>query len=232
MSLITNIVSYWKLDAASGNASDSVGSNTLTNNNSTAYNAGKINNGATFVSASSNFFSITDAAQSGLDLGSACSFSFWLKPTAANDYFIIGKYTTAGNQRSYIVYFNHGAMQLFVSTDGTAGASSDQGYTVTLVNGTWTHLVVTLNSGGTATFYQDGASLGTKSGYGTPFNATSDFTLGEANSQAFMDGMLDEIGIWSRELSSSEVTSLYNSGTGLSYPFGISAVNSSFLEFF
>ena len=31
---------------------------------------------------------------------------------------------------------------------------------------------------------------------------------------------MDEIGIWNRALSSSEVTTLYNSGAGVSYPFG------------
>jgi hypothetical protein len=33
------------------------------------------------------------------------------------------------------------------------------------------------------------------------------------------DGMIDEIGVWSRALTSGEVTQLYNSGAGLQYPF-------------
>jgi hypothetical protein len=32
-------------------------------------------------------------------------------------------------------------------------------------------------------------------------------------------GMVDEIGYWERDLSSSEVTTLYNAGAGLTYPF-------------
>jgi hypothetical protein len=31
--------------------------------------------------------------------------------------------------------------------------------------------------------------------------------------------MLDEVGFWTRALSAAEVTSLYNSGNGLQYPF-------------
>ena len=36
---------------------------------------------------------------------------------------------------------------------------------------------------------------------------------------------MDEVGVWSRALSSSEIAQLYNSGSGLSYP--LSLVNSS-----
>ena len=45
MALTDNLVSYWKLDESSGNAADSVGSNTLTNTGTATYAAGKINNG-------------------------------------------------------------------------------------------------------------------------------------------------------------------------------------------
>ena len=33
-----------------------------------------------------------------------------------------------------------------------------------------------------------------------------------------MNGIIDEVGFWNRELTSSEVTDLYNSGAGLAYP--------------
>ena len=63
MSLTTNIVAYWKFDESSGNAMDSTGNgNTLTNVNTVTYSAGKINNGANFVAASSQYFSATAAA--------------------------------------------------------------------------------------------------------------------------------------------------------------------------
>ena len=46
--LTDNLISHWKLDESSGNAADSHGSNTLTNNGSTPFVAAKINNGADF----------------------------------------------------------------------------------------------------------------------------------------------------------------------------------------
>jgi len=38
-------------------------------------------------------------------------------------------------------------------------------------------------------------------------------------STADFDGLIDEVGIWSRALNSTEVSELYNSGSGLAYPF-------------
>ena len=44
-------------------------------------------------------------------------------------------------------------------------------------------------------------------------------------------GKLDEVGIWIRELTAGEVTQLYNSGAGLSYPFTAgSTANPAFLS--
>src|SRR6202035_2479657 len=37
--------------------------------------------------------------------------------------------------------------------------------------------------------------------------------------QAYFDGDIDEVSIWNRALTSTEVSDLYNSGGGLQYPF-------------
>jgi hypothetical protein len=41
-----------------------------------------------------------------------------------------------------------------------------------------------------------------------------------------LTGSIDEVGIWSRALSSTEVTALYNSGNGFQYPFSTSSIKS------
>lgn len=58
--------------------------------------------------------------------------------------------------------------------------------------------------------------------------STGDFTLGGApgsgpSPNGYLNGGIDEVGFWNRWLSNSEILSLYNSGTGLSYPFGLVA---------
>ena len=51
MAISDNLISYYKFDESSGNASDSVGSNTGTNTGLT-YSAGIINNGITSIGGS------------------------------------------------------------------------------------------------------------------------------------------------------------------------------------
>lgn len=49
-----------------------------------------------------------------------------------------------------------------------------------------------------------------------------DFFIGKARAGVSadpFDGLIDEVGIWSRAIDSTEVTSLYNGGAGLQYPF-------------
>ena len=43
--------------------------------------------------------------------------------------------------------------------------------------------------------------------------------LGTTTSPEEFDGIMDEVGIWNRVLSDSEITELYNGGAGLTYPF-------------
>lgn len=218
MALADNLVSYWKLDESSGNAADSVGSNTLTNNNSTAYATGKINNGIDFESSSSNYLSITDAAQSGLDLGANFTISLWYKPESyAANHYIIGKYVATGNQRSYLLSREAGNTLFYISATGTSTITSLV-CTPTFTNGVWYYIVVTFNAG-TLTMYVDGTSVGSSSGHSTPYNGTAEFTIGRANGGDYTDGIIDEVGIWSRTLTSDEVTELYNSGNGYQYPF-------------
>jgi len=220
MALTDNLVSYWKLDESSGNAADSVGSNTLTNNNSTAYATGKINNGADFENSSSQYLSIADGTQSGLDITGDLSISFWWKPESHTGFtWLVSKYLIAGNQRSYGVYYDTGNTLYFVfSNNGTA--TSGAGYSFTPSDGTWYHIVIAYNSSGVQTIYVNGSSIGTTSSLATSiFNSSADFWVGGGNNDPDVDGVIDEVGIWSRTLTEVEVGQLYNLTSGLQYPF-------------
>lgn len=220
MTLIdTMLISYWNCDT-SGSLIDIVGPNDLTNQNSVSNVSGLINNCADFEASSTQFFEITDASQSGLDLGNAFTISFWFDPESfSGDQLILGKYTVTGNQRSYLVYWNFTNDTINLATSATGSSTiNDQGWVVNLSNG-WYHILISLDSSGIATLYLNGASQGTKSGYGTPFNATAPFTLGQVNGGNYVDGKIDELGIWSRPLTAAEALRLYNGGAGLAYPF-------------
>lgn len=233
MALTTNLVSYWKLDESSGNAADSVASNTLTNTGVT-YSAGKINNGGVFQSADlTDILSITDAAQSGLDIAGDIAISMWLKPASnpannGNEFTLLQKNDTAANL-SYSFRYSQisGSLQLRMRASSDGSASQAASVVTDLGTGTFKHVVMSWKaSTSTLTVYVNGASIntGTTTGITALFNGTSPFQIGNGNPGAY-DGMIDEVGIWSRELTGAEVTSLYNGGAGFQYPFTVSSSN-------
>jgi hypothetical protein len=77
-------------------------------------------------------------------------------------------------------------------------------------------------TGTTIKFYYNGAQSGaTKTMTAiTPTGGTANFVLGNFISNgAPYGGYIDEVGIWSKVLSDSEIVSLYNSGAGSQYPY-------------
>ena len=78
--LLNNLVSYWKLDEASGNAIDSVGTNTLIANNAPGSVPGKINTARNF---DGNLQSFSIPTNSSVEIGSH-SFSFVTWATISN----------------------------------------------------------------------------------------------------------------------------------------------------
>ena len=88
-------------------------------------------------------------------------------------------------------------------------------------DGNWHFIVITAkksDSTNSLEFWEDGTSLGTASNSGKDFvdtNASQAPYIGQAgDSSQWLSGQLDELSIWNRRLSDSEISTLYNSGTG------------------
>lgn len=215
--LLTNLVSYWKLDESSGDAVDAHGTNTLTNIGTMTYSASKINNGGNPSTTGPKYLTIADASQSGLDLSGDLTFAFWINPTSVTDgnYHMIIDKNSDGSQAIFSIRHNNTNLYF-------AGGAINDGFS-TLTAGTLQHICLSfVASSGIATFVKNGVSLGTKSGYPASWtNNTEAFQVGngQAGTVAF-NGQLDEVGIWSRALSVTECDSIYNGGSGLEYPFG------------
>ena len=223
MALTDNLVSYWKLDESSGNAADSVGSNTLTNTGTTSYGAAKINNGAIFSRASGTHkLAIADASQTGLDFSTTLSFSLWAKfaSDTGDQMRMVRKIGNSG-EFAYDFYYDASGNTLACrfSGNGTSLTTTASG-SWTPTNGTWYHLVLTY-SAGAVNFYVNGSLLtSTTNAVTSIYNGAATFTLGNSDDlSAEFDGMLDEVGVWSRALSANEVSKLYNGGIGSQYTF-------------
>ena len=227
VSLTDNLDSYWKLDESSGNAADSVSSRTLTNSNVT-YSAGKVNNCGVFNGSNARF------QGSAWSPAGDYSISMWINadtlPTTTvplTSLFCNYDVPSSAQDRGIdVILLNDGGTQKIQFFHGPYGGQVTASYTKTLTTGNWYHLVAVYN-GSTVKLYLDGSEVASENasvdqpsltklinignfGYYTPLSSD----LGR-----WFDGKIDEIAIWSKALSSTEVSTLYNSGNGLQYPF-------------
>ncbi len=217
MALIDNLVSYWKFDESSGNATDSVGSNTATAT-SVSYVAAKINNGADMNGSSSNL-SIGTSALVPTTSGQAMSVSFWINSDTAS---------TASAYRQCFS-FKYGMLFRYSWGDGGAAYGSAVYRTVSnsyatpnlsLSASTWYHIVIVYD-GTNLKLYVNGSQSGSDIAVtaGVRYETGTNYIGASEAGSDFYDGKIDEFGLWSRALTSGEVTQLYNGGTGLQYPF-------------
>lgn len=230
--LLTNLISYWKLDEASGTRNDSHGTNHLTDNNTVTQAVGKIGNCAQFTAANSEFLSIADNAS--FDLSGAMSASFWVyRDTVGLDETYVGKWTydTDGEFVFQSGSTDMNKMRIFLATSaGDPGSGCNMEFaSFATVASTWYHLAVVFDGSlsGNANrlkVYQNGSALTLSVVAGavpaTLRNGTAPFHLGKFGGALtrYHNGRLDEVGLWSRALTSGEVAQLYNSGNGVTYP--------------
>lgn len=220
MALTDQLVSYWRLNESSGNAVDSVGSNTLVNTGTATYSAGKINNGANFTATT---MYLGKANPTGLPSGTAAfSMACWVN------------FTNFSTARYFFGFGGAGAgTRVTIRCDSsTAWFIDDNGVGTAfpavsaMSTGTWYHVVYTYpGSGNIYTAYLNGTSIGTANNTRAPNLGTTVVSLGSNKNTSAAEnlvGSIDEVGIWSRALTGAEVTSLYNGGTGISYSFGAS----------
>lgn len=226
MALTDQLVAYYKLDESSGNIADAVNANTLTNNGTVTFAPVVINNGAIFTSPNTTqYFEGTNAA---VEVTADVSLQAWIYvssidvPDGANCLISKGAYVNAASIRYLLQVFGTlpNLTIEFGQSDGTTYRTLDKA--ATIAQNTLYHLIVTYKlSTGVATYYLNASSLGTTGSGGTAWSGgTGSLAIGRrSGASAYQNGKMDEIGIWSRELTSGEVTQLYNGGAGLAYPF-------------
>jgi len=230
--LPTNLVSYWGLEESSGTRYDLHGSNDLTDNNTVVGATGKIGNGADFERGNSESLSIADNAS--LSITGDFSISAWIKleslPSVAGEqYNIITKFATgAGNPRGYYLAVN-GGNELNVlyrnASDQTTAIAAQSNAFDSGDLGTWVHVACAVDvSAATAALYINGSSVTatvTEGSATSIVDSTAAFHMGSFDTggatTGYFDGVIDELGIWSRILTSGEITALYNGGDGLPY---------------
>lgn len=221
MWLTDSLVSYRKMD---GNSNDSTANwNNGTDTDMSYDNAyGIINQWASANGTSSCIQLPADWTWLNITWGDARSVSFWLKTSDTGGY-IIGLTDGLGGDGRWIW------LNVWPWSSSGCFAFYDGNWTPTSVSANdnvYHHRVFTKN-GSSLVLYKDWASVFTSSnGWSTTSSAWQGKALmsdGRTSGKAqYTSWYIDEVGVRSKELSSTEVTALYNGGAGITYPFSTS----------
>lgn len=216
--LLSGLISYWKMDEMSGVRMDSVLSsgNNLTDNNTVGSTTGKIGTAGQFIAANTEWLSIPDNPSVSLGADQSFTWSMWAKfDSLTANRGLLRKFSGAG-QAEYEIYYDTGLAKIVFAL--MAIGITDNGIG-TIATGTWYLIVVWHDAENNVIGIQTNnvtATIVPWSG-GTTDNA-ADVTIGRRGNNIH-DGQIDEVGFWKRALTSTERASLYNGGSGLTYPF-------------
>lgn len=142
------------------------------------------------------------------------TISGWIYPrTTTNADYIITKGNEPSGAWEYGIRFTSNQLRAFVWNSigsNIYGLST----TTTIPKNTWSHFAFTVDhTNKTISAYYNGVfeNSTANSSAANPSNGVSDVAIGRRNGQGYFDGSIDEILIYNRSLSASEISDLYNS---------------------
>ncbi len=225
----SNLISYWRFDETSGTSvADQYGSNTGIASNAAIWNSSGKNNGCAYPN---NTYSINFGNSGDFNIGSgSMSWSFWIygiqeyNPQTA----ILSK--TNGDRASttygwFLASHHHQGMNGvgIIMSSSSAGWFTGAIPNTEVTDNQWNHYAFTLNgrsSNSDFKGYLNGVEK--KLNYGGDItihtNVTNTLNLvlsGESDGGDKMRAKIDELGIWKRVLTPTEVSTIYNNGAGL-----------------
>jgi hypothetical protein len=201
------IVSYWKMDDLTGNATDSIGVNTLTETSGTiASDTGEVGTARDFEATDTEYFTRANADSATLKSLTDFSIIFWAKKESSAVQYV----TDFGMAESKgFAIRENGSDQLVWYING-AGQTSD----VAWANAAWTNFCCRY-TGATGDVYKNGVATTTGAYSTNPADATTDFFVGARISgsvESYFDGLLDEMIIAKRYFRPEEIKAVYLKG--------------------
>ncbi len=209
------LLAYYHLDENSGtdaeNAINGINNLTAPNSWTTGKSGSAINfSGSTFMSNK------TDLVLSP-NPPTEFSFSGWVK---FDSFACAGglcpiQYMGAGGGGNYWVNYNSGNNKLYWIIEGGGGNEISSDFIPTF--GQWYHIGATKNAANTIKTYINGIENAT--GTGNTATPLVELTFGRYNTvgAGAFRGTIDEVAIYNRSLSASEMFDMYNGGTGIFY---------------
>ena len=168
-------------------------------------------------SGSSQYLSITDAAQTGLDITGDISVEAWIKRESIGvSMYLISKFGNAtGNWRTYALNItSDNFLEFNYNQDGTGGGWTQERADVAITSTDWQHVAATADvSAKTVILYVDGSAVASTQ---LASNATSIHDnamavhIGAADTgSASFDGLMDEVRVWNDIRTAGEISDNY-----------------------
>jgi hypothetical protein len=233
-SLLTGLLGYWNLNETSGTTmADSLGVNALTLDGTATVNATGIlgkavdfNNNTTYLGG----LALPNNFTAGKFTSNTVSISMWVNLTATptQPFYFFDLHNTNESGRIYANYVPADGPVIYFACMPATPNWDEYTYTSSLpAVGQWQHLVFVCKGIGTDSIliYLNGTevhnrqfdmitAIDTDLGGNFDVFGNTEYTNGDA-----MYGKMDEVGIWNRALTATEVTTLYNAGAGKTHPF-------------
>ncbi len=133
------------------------------------------------------------------NIGETLTYSLWTNVATTSVQIVFSFMNTA-------LRINSGNLATTFFPNVTAGTTYSANYTFTI--GTWYHIVVT-QTGSTIATYINGTSLGSQTVQPVSTGSTSN-AIGSYANASFANDIIDDVRIYNRALSASEILALYN----------------------
>jgi len=215
-----DLISWWSLDEESGVRVDSHGGNNLVDNNTVLYANGKVNNAADFDVANQEYLSHIDNPD--LSFGDEdFTIAYW-----------VNHETLGGVTQRHVAKWAAGTLEYMVSYKGPDNRFSfwvsDNGVNQAEENAdvlgapavdTWYFIVAWHDSvANTINIQVNNGAIDSGAHATGVNNDTSLFAVGASSANVqWMNGLMDEVGLWRRVLTAEERATLYNDGDGIGY---------------
>lgn len=209
-----NLQAYWRLESSGVDSGPN--GYTLTGTAPT-YTTGLFGNGGDFELSSSQYISIANASCPNLEISGSQTWSAWVKPEGVTGLVTIMSKSTATD----------GTTQHRLSINGTGILFTLEGLTTTpsitsdtpAAAGQWFHVVGVYDSADTKIkifvngVKKEATASGSAGDSNAPFSIGSEFSGASDTANRFFDGIIDDVAIFNRALTDSEVTTLYEGTT-------------------
>lgn len=220
MSTLTNLIAYWRMDEASGSRLDSVGALRLEPSTTVHQTTGKLGDGAVEIQSGDGHLAANGTLPANFS-ANTLSIAGWLRIDTSSDSVkreILRLHVhngSGGNVRELTLSFDGASSELELNTrdvDTNTDISVSASTFGALSDGTWYHVAVVWDSG-----------TGKVRINNTEDTGSAKSMLGSHTIQSLAFGVLvgatfefsvDDWGLWNEAISATDISDLYNSGSG------------------